>query len=110
MIRKGFLYALPPITLILALSIWGWIGVGDATQIPVHFGMDGAPDRMGGKLEGFVLLPALALALCGLFALMPLIDPRGDNLRRSAPRRPDGLGGGVVGSGGGASPDHADGA
>ncbi|WP_273143710.1 SdpI family protein [Oceanicaulis alexandrii] len=85
MIRKGFLYALPPITLILALSIWGWIGVGDATQIPVHFGMDGAPDRMGGKLEGFVLLPALALALCGLFALMPLIDPRGDNLRRSAP-------------------------
>ena len=85
MILKGFLYALPPITLILALSIWGWIGVGDATQIPVHFGMDGAPDRMGGKLEGFVLLPALALALCGLFALMPLIDPRGDNLRRSAP-------------------------
>ena len=85
MIRKGFLYALPPIILTLALSIWGWIGVGDGAQVPVHFGLDGAPDRMGGKLEGFMLLPAVALALCGLFALMPLIDPRGDNLRRSAP-------------------------
>ena len=85
MIRKGFLYALPPLTLILALSVWGWIGVGNEAQIPVHFGMDGAPNRMGGKLEGFVLLPGVALALCGLFALMPVIDPRGDNLRRSAP-------------------------
>lgn len=84
MIRKGILYALPPLTLIMALSVWGWVGVGDATRIPVHFGLDGAPDRMGGKLEGFVLLPALALALCGLFALMPMIDPRGHNLRRSA--------------------------
>ena len=85
MIRKGFLYALPPLALILALSVWGWVSVGDATQVPVHFGMDGTPDRMGGRLEGFVLLPGVALALCGLFALMPLIDPRGDNLRRSAP-------------------------
>lgn len=84
MIRKGLIYALPPFVLMLALSIWGWTGSPDA-RIPVHFGLDGAPDRMGGKLEGFALLPALALGLSALFALMPLIDPRGQNIRRSEP-------------------------
>ena len=85
MIRKGLLYALPPFTLILALSIWGWAGTGPDAQIPVHFGLDGAPDRLGGKMEGFALLPAIALGLSLLFALMPLIDPRGQNIRRSEP-------------------------
>lgn len=83
MIRKGFLYTLPPFVLMLALSIWGWLGTGPDAQIPVHFGIDGAPNRLGGKLEGFVLLPALALGLSALFGLMPLIDPRGQNIRRS---------------------------
>ncbi|WP_440958126.1 SdpI family protein [Oceanicaulis sp. LC35] len=85
MIRKGFLYALPPLALILGLSIWGWTGTAAGAEIPVHFGLDGAPDRMGGKVEGFVLLPAMALFLCVLFSLMPLIDPRGENILRSAP-------------------------
>ena len=26
MIRKGLVYALPPFALMLALSIWGWLG------------------------------------------------------------------------------------
>ena len=85
MIRKGFLYALPPFALLLALSVWGWLGTGPDAEIPVHFGLDGAPDRMGGKVEGFVFLPGMALIICALFALMPLIDPRGENIRRSAP-------------------------
>lgn len=85
MIRKGLFYALPPFMLILALSIWGWLGTGPDAQIPVHFGLDGTPDRMGGKVEGFALLPALALGLSALFGLMPMIDPRGQNIRRSEP-------------------------
>lgn len=85
MIRKGLFYALPPFVLILALSIWGWLGTGPDAQIPVHFGLDGTPDRMGGKIEGFILLPALAIGLSALFGLMPLIDPRGQNIRRSEP-------------------------
>jgi len=85
MIRKGFLYALPPFLLMLALSIWGWLGTGADAQIPVHFGLDGRPDRLGGKAEGFVLLPAMAMGLSALFSLMPMIDPRGQNIRRSEP-------------------------
>jgi len=85
MIRKGWLYALPPLVLMLGLSLWGWIGTGPDPEIPVHFGLDGAPDRMGGKLEGFVLLPGMGLFLCALFSLMPMIDPRGENIRRSEP-------------------------
>ncbi len=85
MIRKGLVYALPPFALMLALSIWGWLGTAPDAPIPVHFGLDGAPDRLGGKLEGFVLLPAMTLFICALFSLMPLIDPRGENIRRSEP-------------------------
>lgn len=85
MIRKGLVYALPPFALLLALSVWGWLGSEPGAQIPVHFGLDGAPDRMGGKVEGFGLLPAMALFICALFSLMPMIDPRGQNIRRSEP-------------------------
>ena len=85
MIRKGFLYALPPFALLLGLSLWGWLGTGTNAEIAVHFGLDGAPNRMGGKIEGFALLPGMALVLSGLFCLMPVIDPRGENIRRSEP-------------------------
>ena len=41
MIRKGLVYALPPFALMLALSIWGWLGTAPDAPIPVHFGLDG---------------------------------------------------------------------
>lgn len=67
----------------LALAGLGWMGTDATTQIPVHWGVDGQPDRYGGRTEAFLLLPAIMIVLTGVFAILPAIDPRGRNLQRS---------------------------
>ncbi len=84
MIKKGLLWSIVPLAAMIGFSIYGWFAVPEGAQIPVHWGLDGTPDRYGEKWETFVLLPAVALGLVALFAVLPYIDPRGKNLQRSA--------------------------
>jgi uncharacterized membrane protein len=44
-------------------------------SIPVHWSLDGQPDRYAGKLEGLLALPATALVLALLLKFLPRIDP-----------------------------------
>src|SRR5215467_4968660 len=44
-------------------------------SIPVHFGLNGEPNRYGGKFEGLLLLPLIALGVLLLLKLLPRIDP-----------------------------------
>jgi len=53
-------------------------------QMPVHWGIDGRPDRYGGRLEGVLLLPIVALALYGGLRLLPRFDPRRANYAQFA--------------------------
>ncbi|WP_291843674.1 SdpI family protein [Maricaulis sp.] len=67
----------------LLLAALGWFGTDGETRIPVHWGVDGQPDRYGGRAEAFLLLPAVMIGLSAVFAVLPAIDPRGRNLERS---------------------------
>lgn len=53
-------------------------------QIPVHWNAYGAVDRYGGRFEGLLLLPLLALAIYGLFLVVPKIDPGRANYEQFA--------------------------
>lgn len=44
-------------------------------QLPVHWGLNGQVDRLGGKFEGLLVLPLVALLVAVLFAVLPRIDP-----------------------------------
>ena len=44
-------------------------------RIPVHWGVSGAPDRFGGKAEGLLLLPLIALGVYVLMLVLPRLDP-----------------------------------
>lgn len=68
----------------LALSAWAWHQLPESSRIPVHFGLDGTPDRYGGKFEGLLLTPIITAATTGLLALLPRIEPRRQNLMRSS--------------------------
>lgn len=46
-----------------------------ADEIPMHWNASGEIDRMGGKLEGLLLLPSITLGLWALLAFLPKIDP-----------------------------------
>jgi len=83
MIRKGLLLSLPPLTVLLAAGAWGWLAADPAASFPVHWGLDGAPDRFARRTEAFGHLPLLGLALTALFVVLPRIDPRQRNLQRS---------------------------
>ncbi|MEO1147870.1 MAG: SdpI family protein [Cyanobacteria bacterium J06638_22] len=65
------------------LSAWAWRVIPDGSPIPVHYGIDGTPDRYGGKFEGLLLFPIITAALTMLFAFLPRIEPRTQNLIRS---------------------------
>jgi uncharacterized membrane protein len=50
-----------------------WQGAPDS--MPVHWNLAGQPDRYGGKFEGLLLLPLVALVVQVLFEVLPRIDP-----------------------------------
>jgi len=66
-----------------ALSIWGWLQVPADVSIPVHWGIDGTPDRYGGKAEGLLMLPLVTLGIALLFTLILYIDPLRTNIMQS---------------------------
>ena len=83
MIRKGLLLSLLPLAVIVGFAAWGYTSVEPGVQLPVHWGLDGEPDRYGSREEAFLGLPALTVGLTVLMAVFPFLDPRGTNLRRS---------------------------
>jgi uncharacterized membrane protein len=65
---------------LLAAAVWNTM----PDSIPVHFGLDGQPDRYGGKFEGLLSMPLTAAGLYLLFFFLPRIDPRGERYARFA--------------------------
>lgn len=71
---------LPQLTLILAMLVLAAASWSSAPgKIPVHWDLSGQPDRYGGKFEGLLLLPLVALGVYLLLLLLPRVDPRRAN-------------------------------
>lgn len=85
MIRTGLLFTLVALALAAAFSWYGWTHTEPGAQIPVHFDLSGQPDRYGSRAEAFLVMPAFLVGLAFLMSLVPMIDPRGENVRRSRP-------------------------
>jgi uncharacterized membrane protein len=51
-------------------------------RIPVHWNLQGEVDRYGGKVEGLLLLPLVALGIYLLLTFLPRIDPGRANYER----------------------------
>ncbi len=68
----------------LAVSAWAWPQIPANAQIPIHWGPDGQVDGYGPKWVGLLGLPAVALAVVGLLAVIPRFEPRRANLERSS--------------------------
>ena len=67
-----------------ALSVWAWQSIPGDAQIPVHWGLDGVPDRYGSKVEALIVLPIIAAVLTAIMWFLPRIDPRRAHLESSA--------------------------
>jgi uncharacterized membrane protein len=60
------------IAALFALAAANWSAAPD--RIPVHWGLHGA-DRWGGRVEGLLALPLIALGIYFLLLFLPRIDP-----------------------------------
>jgi len=61
------------------------VGLAFLDQLPaevaIHFGAAGQPDDYASRSVALALLPALQLGMIALFAVLPRLDPLGENVR-----------------------------
>ena len=61
------------LALLFVLAAANWSATPD--QVPVHWGLEGRPDRWGGRAEGLLALPFVSLGVYFLMLFLPLVDP-----------------------------------
>jgi uncharacterized membrane protein len=83
-LRSFYIVAAIVLTLEVAVGLWGLSQVSSRRLVPIHWGISGEADGFAPPLVAFFLVPALTLGMVGLFALIPRIEPRRENLERSA--------------------------
>lgn len=67
----------------VAVSAWGWQAIPDGTTVPMNIGLDGKPYRHTDKAFYLYLMPAVGLGITLMFAILPFLDPRRQNLAAS---------------------------
>ena len=83
-IGKGLFWSGLILLAMLAATGYGWTTLPDGETFPVHWNADGEPNRYDDKAGALLVMPATALGLIAVFAVIPLIDPRKENLRNSS--------------------------
>lgn len=71
------------VAVMFAVSAYAWFHLPAHVRIPVHWGIDGRPDRFAGKAKGLLLEPCIAMMVVLVFRIIPIIEPRQRNLLRS---------------------------
>lgn len=67
----------------IATAMWGFAEVPDGTRLPTHWNYRGQVDGYGSKTFALLFPAVIAAVLTAFATVMPKVDPRGDNLRRS---------------------------
>ena len=71
------------VALMFAVSLYAWFTLPSDIRIPVHWGINGEPNRFASKAAGLMMMPGTMLFIVGVLAVIPIIEPRRQNLLRS---------------------------
>ena len=83
--RFSWRIELPQLAVIAAMFVAATVAWPRAPErVPVHWNIQGQVDRYGGKFEGLLLTPLIALGLYVLLLVLPRFDPGYANYRRFA--------------------------
>jgi uncharacterized membrane protein len=83
-LRNVYLVGGGVIALELLVTAWGLAQVGPAATVPIHWDVNGNPDGYAPAIVAFLIGPVITAGLLAILALVPRIEPRRENLRRSA--------------------------
>jgi uncharacterized membrane protein len=84
-LRRFYLLSAAALVVMVATGAWGLAQVGLHATVPTHWNVQGEVDGTGPAWFAFLMIPAITVAIVALMALIPRIEPRRENLRRSAP-------------------------
>lgn len=84
MIRQGLLWSGLFLALSVAASLYAAATLDLNQIVPVHWALDGKVNRWAPLRHVIWLVPALNIVLIALLAVLPRLDPRRENLQRSA--------------------------
>ena len=82
-IRTGLIWSALMIAFMVASTVWTLSALPAEGPIPVHFSLDGTPNRYGTRLEVmlvFSFVPVIAAIVSAILAVAPSLDPRGANI------------------------------
>lgn len=83
-LRTFHIVAAVAITAQLVLAVWGFVQVGIDGTVPIHWNASGEVDGYGPAWLSFLLAPVVSIGITALFGVIPRVEPRRENLRRSA--------------------------
>ena len=75
---------IPLLIVLVSIALGFYFYSAFPDSVPVHWGVDGAPDRYGSKFEGAWLMPLIAIGMYLLFRFLPYIDPKKDKYQQFA--------------------------
>ncbi len=81
--RRLVLVSVGVVAAMAALGGAAWLSLPAGAEVPIHWGVDGRPDGFADKTIALFSIPAGALLLTAVFALLPAIEPRRRNLEQS---------------------------
>jgi immunity protein, SdpI family len=84
--RRPFLIVGVAVVAFMTLvSIWAWLQLPAGTQVAIHYGPSGVANRYVDKTIGLFIVPVIAAGIVVVRFVIPVIEPRRDNLARSGP-------------------------
>ena len=82
-VAAGLAWSAVVVVAMLGASFWVWNMVPDGTQVPIHWNAYGEINGYSTKRNAFLFAPGIAVMITALFAIIPLVEPRKQNLMRS---------------------------
>ncbi len=71
------------LTIVLS-SAWAWSQLPPDAKVPIHWNASGQVDGYGSKLQALGMMPVVLAGVSGLFLVLPLLEPRKQNLLNSS--------------------------
>lgn len=60
-----------------------FVQIPEGVEVPLHWGIDGTPDRYGPAWQGLFMPPAVMAFVLGILSILKWIEPRQENLQKS---------------------------
>lgn len=82
-LRRFYILSAVALSVMLATAAWGLAQVGPGATVGTHWNVQGEIDGTGPAWFAFLMIPVITAGIVVLMALIPRIEPRRENLRRS---------------------------